>query len=262
MPTASSGGRSKSLTRPKQTSGSSSSWQPSAMATAFGCRATRRKSSRVSESPSPNMMMPRASGSPTVVSAESMPRTLGSATCAERRGLEPPAGHGPKPACSASSTTPASAHTRGGCRLPAGSDVLSRHVGSRRRSVGVSAAHRPAEPEVLAQLGDVAGGLDVVLRELDLALLVDDERRADDALDRPCRRASSRRTRRTPFITDRVRVGEQRDGRARRARGTSPASPACPGRCRAPRSRPPCSESRESVKSQACLVQPGVIAAG
>ena len=72
IPTASSGGRSKSLTSPKQTSGSSTSWQPSATATARGCRETRRKSSGVSESPSPNMMIPSAIGSPTVVSAESM----------------------------------------------------------------------------------------------------------------------------------------------------------------------------------------------
>ena len=71
-PTASSGGRSKSLTSPKQTTGSRTSWQASATATARGCRATRRKSSGVSESPRPNMMIPSAIGSPTVVNAESM----------------------------------------------------------------------------------------------------------------------------------------------------------------------------------------------
>ena len=72
IPTASSGGRSNSLTSPKQTAGSSNSWQPSATATARGCRATRRKSAGVSESPSPNMMIPSAIGSPIVVNAESM----------------------------------------------------------------------------------------------------------------------------------------------------------------------------------------------
>ena len=72
MPTASSGGRSKTITRPKHTSGSRSSWQPRAMTMTLGCCATRRKSATVSESPSPNMMMPRARGRPTVVSAESM----------------------------------------------------------------------------------------------------------------------------------------------------------------------------------------------
>ena len=72
IPTASSGGRSSSLTRPKQTAGRMSSWQPSAIAAAFGCLPTRLKSSTVSDSPSPNMMMPSAIGSATVVSAESM----------------------------------------------------------------------------------------------------------------------------------------------------------------------------------------------
>ena len=71
-PTASSGGRSNSLTSPKQTSGIRISWQPSATATARGCRATRWKSSRVSDSPSPNMTIPSAIGSPIVVNAESM----------------------------------------------------------------------------------------------------------------------------------------------------------------------------------------------
>ena len=72
MPMPSSGGRSKSTTRPKQTTGSSTSWQPSATATALGARPTRRKSARVRSRPSPNMMIASARGSPTVVSAESM----------------------------------------------------------------------------------------------------------------------------------------------------------------------------------------------
>src|SRR3954467_11349903 len=42
---------------------------------------------------------------------------------------------------------------------------------------------RGVEAEVAPQLAHVAGGLDVVLRQLDLALPVDDERRADHALD-------------------------------------------------------------------------------
>ena len=72
MPMPSSGGRSKSTTRPKQIAGSSRSWHTSATATARGCRLTRRKSAHVRSSPRPNMMMARASGRPTVASAESM----------------------------------------------------------------------------------------------------------------------------------------------------------------------------------------------
>ena len=51
IPTASSGGRSNSLTSPKQIAGSSTSWQASATATARGCRATRRKSVRRQREP-------------------------------------------------------------------------------------------------------------------------------------------------------------------------------------------------------------------
>ena len=65
-------GRSKSTTSPKQIAGSSTIWQPSATATAFGVRPTRLKSPTVRSRPSPNMMIARARGSPTVVSAESM----------------------------------------------------------------------------------------------------------------------------------------------------------------------------------------------
>ena len=72
IPIPSRGGRSKSTTSPKQRIGSSTSWQASAIATARGCRPTRRKSSVVRSSPRPNMMIARAIGSPTVVSAESM----------------------------------------------------------------------------------------------------------------------------------------------------------------------------------------------
>ena len=72
MPMPSRAGRSKSTTSPKQIAGSSRIWQPSATATAFGARPTRLKSPIVRSRPRPNMMMARASGSPTVVSAESM----------------------------------------------------------------------------------------------------------------------------------------------------------------------------------------------
>jgi hypothetical protein len=72
IPMPSSGGRSKSTTSPKHTSGSSTSWQASATTAAFGCWAILRKSSTVSPRPSPNMMIASAIGSPTVVSAESM----------------------------------------------------------------------------------------------------------------------------------------------------------------------------------------------
>ena len=57
---------------PKQIAGSRISWQPRATATARGWRPTRRKSSTVRPSPRPNMMIARAMGNPTVVSAESM----------------------------------------------------------------------------------------------------------------------------------------------------------------------------------------------
>ena len=43
-----------------------------AMITAFGCFATRPKSESRSESPSPSMMMPSATGSPMVVNADPM----------------------------------------------------------------------------------------------------------------------------------------------------------------------------------------------
>ena len=72
IPMPRSGGRSKSTTRPKQTAGSRTSWQARAIPTAFGCRPIRPKSAMVRESPSPNMMMARAMGRPTVVRAESM----------------------------------------------------------------------------------------------------------------------------------------------------------------------------------------------
>ena len=78
-PTASSGGRSKASTRPKQIAGRTSSCRARAMTTALGCRPTRAKSATVSDRPSPNMTRASASGSRTVVSAESM-RPSGQAT--------------------------------------------------------------------------------------------------------------------------------------------------------------------------------------
>ena len=72
MPMPSRAGRSARTTSPKQISGSSTSWQPRATATALGCWATRRKSAPVRPSPSPNMTIARAIGRPMVVRADSM----------------------------------------------------------------------------------------------------------------------------------------------------------------------------------------------
>lgn len=72
MPMPSRAGRSKSTTSPKQITGRRTTWHASATATAFGARATRLKSSVVRSRPRPNMMIASASGSPTVVSTESM----------------------------------------------------------------------------------------------------------------------------------------------------------------------------------------------
>src|SRR5690606_16259974 len=73
---ASTGGSWKASTSPKHTAGSSRSWQTRAISTAFGCLPTRAKSPGVSVRPSPNMMMPRATGSPMVVNADPMVATL------------------------------------------------------------------------------------------------------------------------------------------------------------------------------------------
>ena len=72
IPMPSSGSRSKRSTSPKHTAGSSTIWQLSATTTARGCLPTRLKSATVSPRPSPNMMMARAIGRPTEVSAESI----------------------------------------------------------------------------------------------------------------------------------------------------------------------------------------------
>ena len=72
IPMPSTGGRSASTTSPKQTAGSSTSWQASATAITFGRCPTRRKSSPLSPRPSPNMMTASAIGRPTVARAESM----------------------------------------------------------------------------------------------------------------------------------------------------------------------------------------------
>src|SRR4051795_11561960 len=69
------------------------------------------------------------------------------------------------------------------------------------------------ELEVAAQLGDVAGGLDVVLREEDLAVLVDDDRGADDALDQLAVELLLAEGG-VLLHHDLVRVGEQRDRQA------------------------------------------------
>ncbi len=74
-PTASSGSRSKVTTRPKAMTGRTSTCSPSATITARGVRATRRKSPTSRESPSPNMMIARAIGRPTLISTESFIKT-------------------------------------------------------------------------------------------------------------------------------------------------------------------------------------------
>jgi hypothetical protein len=67
---------------------------------------------------------------------------------------------------------------RGARRIRAGrlDMIMKRGSGSRPRDEG-------SDVEIAAQLGDVAGGLDVVERLLDLAGLVHDECRADNAGD-------------------------------------------------------------------------------
>jgi hypothetical protein len=64
------------LTSPNATTGSTRTWSTSAAATAFGDRATRRKSFTVRDNPRPNMMIARAIGSPTAISAESSTRSV------------------------------------------------------------------------------------------------------------------------------------------------------------------------------------------
>ena len=224
IPMPRSGGRSSSTTRPKQTAGSRTSWQTRAMATAFGCRPIRRKSATVRASPSPNMMMAERD--------RQADRGEGGVHGADCSDLQPARG--------------AASTTRHWCRMRLELRRLDRAQVPETCGLPVPATSRTRAPsslsaveaEVLAQLGDVAGGLDVVLRQLDLAVLVDDERRADHALDDLAvelllAEGAVRRHHRP------VRVGEQRDRQARRARGTSPASPACRARCRAPRSRRP-----------------------
>src|ERR1041384_2546113 len=70
MPTASSGGRSNRSTKPKQTTGSSTSWHTSAIRTAAGCLRTRTKSATVSDRPKPNITTASAMGNNTEPSTE------------------------------------------------------------------------------------------------------------------------------------------------------------------------------------------------
>ena len=118
----------------------------------------------------------------------------------------------------------------------------------------------PLDLQLAPQFRDVTSGLDVVLRDGDLALLVDDERRADDALHGfAVHRFFAERAPRGQDLA--VGVGQQRERQLSASRnlasfsGLSGEMPTT--------SRPaPLSSARLSRKSQACLVQPGVDAAG
>ena len=77
IPTASAGERSNSNTSRKHSAGSRTTWQPRATRTSFGYVATRRKSPTVSPRPRPSMTIASATGSPIVVSQESMPHCVG-----------------------------------------------------------------------------------------------------------------------------------------------------------------------------------------
>ena len=69
-PTASRGSRSKAVTSPKASKGRIKICRTSATATAFGSRATRRKSATVNVNPRPNMMIASAIGRPVVINGE------------------------------------------------------------------------------------------------------------------------------------------------------------------------------------------------
>ena len=90
----------------------------------------------------------------------------------------------------------------------------SLHLGVLERAATAEAlllANLGSDGQVAAQLGDVPGGLDVVLRHRDLALLVDDERRADDALNGlAVHRLLAEGAPRGEHLA--VRVGQQREG--------------------------------------------------
>lgn len=79
-----------------------------------------------------------------------------------------------EPKSSASTNSATRAHTAAEAAAPssrlAGARVVVENSGS-------------VDAELLAHAGDVPGGLDVVLREFDLALGIDDDGRADDSLD-------------------------------------------------------------------------------
>jgi hypothetical protein len=69
-PTASSGGSAKNFASANATAVSSSVCTASPVTIAFGNRTTRPKSATVSDSPSPSMMTPSASGSSRSISRE------------------------------------------------------------------------------------------------------------------------------------------------------------------------------------------------
>ena len=72
MPTASAPWRSNARTRPKQTTGSTTSWQANATAVAFGYFSTRLKSATVNVRPRPNITSARATGMKIVNTVEDM----------------------------------------------------------------------------------------------------------------------------------------------------------------------------------------------
>ncbi|MNP22763.1 hypothetical protein D3C76_1154470 [compost metagenome] len=75
-PTARADSRPKPLAIRKHTSGSSRIWQARPTTTGLGYFTTRAKSARVSDSPRPSMMMPKASGRKAVSKGEAVMGSL------------------------------------------------------------------------------------------------------------------------------------------------------------------------------------------
>ena len=140
----------------------------------------------------------------------------------------------------------------------------SLHLGVLERAATAEAlllANLGSDGQVAPQLGDVPGGRDVVLRHRDLALLVDDERRADDALNGlAVHRLLAEGAPGREHLA--VGVGQQREGQLLGRRGTWRASSGLSGEMPTTSSPASLSSARLSRKSHACLVQPGVDAAG
>ena len=71
-PTASKGGRAKSLQSTNAILTNTTNWQNNAISTALGCLVTRAKSFGVSSKPRPIIIIANAKGSITVIIPESM----------------------------------------------------------------------------------------------------------------------------------------------------------------------------------------------